>query len=189
MSKNILRKAILAHRLALSAQELSVCGKAIQEAFMALPEYQAATSIALYASVNNEVSTEVLIDHALLSGKTVYLPSVVGADLEFRRFTSRNELVRGSFGIMEPVSGSELADVAALTMVVVPGVGFDLSGQRIGYGKGYYDKALHSLEGSGRLTAFCYDFQIVESLAGEKHDVVMDRIITERRIITPALLK
>lgn len=189
MSKAILRKAILARRLALSASEQYVSGKAIQEAFMALPEYQSAPSVAVYSAVNNEVSTELIIDHALLAGKAVFLPAVVGDDMVFRRLTSRYSLLVGHFGIKEPEKGADLADIGTVAMIVVPGVGFDLSGQRIGYGKGYYDRALHAFEGRGRLTALCYEFQIVDSLAGEKHDVVMDRIITERRIITPALLK
>ncbi|NVO00161.1 MAG: 5-formyltetrahydrofolate cyclo-ligase [Geobacteraceae bacterium] len=189
MSKVLLRKTILARRLALSASELSAYGKAIQGTFIALPEYQAAASIALYTSVRNEVSTEDIIDHALLTGKDIFLPALDGDRMEFRQLVSRERLMVGRFGIMEPEKGSDVADVATIGMIVVPGVGFDLSGQRIGYGKGYYDRALHVCEGSGRLTALCFECQIVDSLAGEKHDVVMDRIITERRIITPALLK
>lgn len=90
---------------------------------------------------------------------------------------------------MQPSAGCAATDPARISLIVVPGVGFDLSGQRIGYGKGYYDRVLHRLEGKGKLTALCYEFQLVDSLAGEQHDVNMDRIITERRIITPALLK
>jgi 5-formyltetrahydrofolate cyclo-ligase len=114
---------------------------------------------------------------------------VIGNEIRFRRFQNCDGLVAGSFGIMEPAVESAVADCAEIDMFVVPGVGFDLSGQRIGYGRGYYDRALHRLEGSGRLTAFCYELQVVDSLHSESHDVVMDRIITERRIITPALLK
>jgi 5-formyltetrahydrofolate cyclo-ligase len=66
---------------------------------------------------------------------------------------------------------------------VVPGVAFDRSGRRIGYGKGYYDKTLHVLEGSGRLVAFCYDFQLFEEIVGEPHDVTMDIIVTETTVV------
>lgn len=189
MSKMLLRKAILTRRLSLSGKDYSSYSRIIQEAFISLPEFQSSRSIALYCAVNNEVSTETIIEHALLNGKIVYLPAVVGTDLEFRRLSSLNEVSRGSFGILEPSDQAEVADIEQFDMVVVPGVGFDLAGQRIGYGKGYYDRTFHRLEGSGRLTGLCFEFQIVDSLAGEKHDVVMDRIITERRIIIPALLK
>lgn len=189
MPKHLLRKTILARRLALSASEQADAGNIIQDTFMAMPEYLAAGSVALYVLVNNEVSTARVISHALLAGKALFLPAVEGKTLIFRRIYGHDDLVAGSFGIMQPGSGCLAAAPEDIEIIVVPGVGFDLSGQRIGYGKGYYDRVLHRLEGSGRLTAFCYDFQLVDSLQGEKHDVVMDRIITERQVITTALIK
>ena len=189
MPKVLLRKTILALRQALTEKERTDAGNSIQDAFLAMDEYLAAGSVALYSAVNNEVSTDRVIDHALLSGKRLFLPAVEGDTMLFRRITSIRDLVKGRFGIMQPGSGCAEADPAEIELIVVPGVGFDLSGQRIGYGKGYYDRALHTLEGKGRLTAFCYEFQLVDSLAGEKHDVNMDRIITELRVIKTALLK
>lgn len=189
MPKAMLRKALLARRLALSADEKSVADEAIQDTLLALPEYEAAASIALYCAVNNEVSTDKAIDHTLLAGKRLFLPAVEGNAMLFRRVTSRDDLVNGRFGIRQPSAGCAAADPEEIQLLVIPGVGFDLSGQRVGYGKGYYDRALHRLEGNGNLIALCYEFQLVDSLAGEQHDVNMDRIITERRMITPALLK
>lgn len=189
MPKVMLRKSILARRLALSAGEKSVADAAIQDTFLAMPEYGAAAAVALYCAVNNEVSAEKILDNALLAGKALYLPAVEGDAMLFRRITSRRDLVVGRFGIRQPSPGCAAADPETINLIVVPGVGFDLSGQRIGYGKGYYDRTLHRLEGKGVLIAFCYEFQLVDSLAGEPHDVSIDRIITERRVITPALLK
>lgn len=189
MPKERQRKAILARRRELSDDEASSAGREIQGLFLTLPDYIAAGSVALYWPVNNEVSTDIVMAASLAAGKTVYLPAVIGDTLEFRRTASVSELVPGCFGVLEPAPGGEVGSLASIDMFVVPGVGFDMAGQRIGYGRGYYDRALHSLEGEGRLTAFCYEFQLVSSLSGEAHDVVMDRIITERRIITPALLK
>jgi 5-formyltetrahydrofolate cyclo-ligase len=189
MPKSTLRKALLARRLALSTLELSTAADAIQETFLAMPEYAAAVSVALYCAVNNEVSAEKVMHHALLAGKALFLPAVEGNSMFFRRLTDPEDLVPGRFGIKQPVAGSVAAKPEEIELIVVPGVGFDLSGQRIGYGKGYYDRALHRLEGKGMLTAFCYEFQLVESLAGEPHDVKMDRIITEQRLINTALLK
>ena len=189
MLKAMLRKSLLERRLALSSTEKSAADDAIQDTFLALPEYEAADSIALYFATNNEVSTEKITFHALLAGKALFLPAVEGAEMLFRRVTSRDDLVNGRFGIRQPSAGCAAADPEEIQLLVIPGVGFDLSGQRVGYGKGYYDRALHRLEGNGNLIALCYEFQLVDSLAGEQHDVNMDRIITERRIITPALLK
>lgn len=189
MPKLLLRKTLLARRLLLSLKEQTDAGIIIQDTFMAMPEYLASGSLALYWAVNGEVSTEKVINRALSAGKTVFLPAVEGKTMSFRRISGLYDLEAGRFGIMQPGSGCPVADPEAIETIIVPGVGFDLSGQRIGYGKGYYDRVLHRLEGSGRLTAFCYQFQLVDSLAGEKHDVVMDRIITEQRVVTTALLK
>ena len=76
-------------------------------------------------------------------------------------------------------------DPCEADLIVLPGVAFDTKGKRIGYGKGYYDKALHSLEGQGKLIGFCYDFQLVDDIAGEPHDVKMDLLITEKRVVCP----
>jgi 5-formyltetrahydrofolate cyclo-ligase len=189
MPKHLLRKTILARRRALSVSEQEDAGNIIQDTFMALPEYLAAGSVALYAPVHKEVSTGRVVNHALAAGKALFFPAVEGDSMVFRRIYGLDDLICGSFGIMQPGPGCTAAEPEEIEQIVVPGVGFDLSGQRIGYGKGYYDRSLHKLEASGRLTAFCYEFQLVDSLKSEKHDVVMDRIITERRVITPALLK
>jgi len=189
MSKAMLRKSILSRRLALPATEKTVADDAIQFALLASSEYIATDAVALYFAVNNEVSTEKVINHSLSVGKALFLPAVEDGVMLFRQVTARGDLVAGRFGIMQPSIGCVAADPEEIGLIVVPGVGFDLSGQRIGYGKGYYDRTLHRLEGKGKLTALCYEFQLVDSLAGEQHDVNMDRIITERRIITPALPK
>ena len=101
--------------------------------------------------------------------------------MQFRRVLGLGDLTPGRYGIPDP-SGvgwePQLAD-----LIVVPGVAFDLSGRRIGYGKGYYDRSLHRLEGSGRLVGFCYDFQLLQEIVGEPHDVTMDIIVTESRVV------
>jgi 5-formyltetrahydrofolate cyclo-ligase len=100
-----------------------------------------------------------------------------------RRVSGQGDLVRGAFGIFEPARECPVHPAEEADIIVIPGIAFDTEGRRIGYGKGYYDKALHHLEGKGRLVGFCYDFQLVDRIAGEPHDVLMDMIITERRVI------
>lgn len=189
MPKSLLRKTILACRMALSEADQEAFGNIIQEAFLEMPEYLAAGSVALYCPVHCEAPTGKALDQALLAGKSLFLPAVEGDRMLFRRIRGLHDLVPGRFGIMQPAPECASADPEEIDLIVVPGVGFDFSGRRIGYGKGFYDRALHKLESSGKLVAFCYELQLVDSLAAEKHDVNMDRIITERRIITPALLK
>ena len=181
MPKRALRTETLAKRRALSAQQVSCHSHALQSRFLALPEYQQAQVLALYASIHHEVDTSFVAAQALAATKTLLYPAVQGSDMQFRRVQGLAELLPGRFGIPEPAGAvwePQLAD-----LIVVPGVAFDCSGRRIGYGKGYYDKFLHSLEGSGRLVGFCYDFQLYDEIVGEPHDVMMDIIVTEIRVV------
>lgn len=189
MPKRSLRAHMLAIRRSLPVAEQISAGRLIQERFRASAEYAAAGSVALYVATHAEVPTAEIIREALTAGKAVILPAVTGNDLVFREICSEADLCEGSFGIPEPRSTCKSWDPVDIGIFVIPGVAFDHYGRRLGYGKGYYDKALHLLEGSGKLTGFCYDFQLVEVIVREPHDVIMDRVITERRVLTPVLLK
>ncbi len=140
--------------------------------------------VALYAPIHNEVNTVEVMQAALASTKIVLFPVVCHRSLEFRRITNPSVLRRGAFNILEPDETCPVHSPEEADLIVVPGVSFDVSGRRIGYGKGYYDNALHQLEGKGRFVGFCYDFQLVDEIADEPHDVKMDMIITERRTIS-----
>lgn len=181
MPKRTLRTATLALRRELTPYLVNCHSLALQQLFLALPEYRQAQVVALYSPIHHEVETATVATRALAEGKTLLYPAVVGSELEFRRVRHLDDLVPGRFGILEP--RGEVWEPGQADLIVVPGVAFDRSGRRIGYGKGYYDKALHQLEGSGRLVAFCYQFQLVEEIAGEPHDVTMDLIVTEEQVV------
>ncbi len=104
------------------------------------------------------------------------------AELEFVRVDSRADLAHGAFGVMEP-SGRDLVAPAQLDLVVVPGVAFDRSGYRLGYGKGFYDRALHDTTAKTVHVGLSYEFQLVGALPAEKHDIGMDLIVTEEHIL------
>ena len=181
MPKRALRAATLARRRDLTPQQVSAQSLSLQRRFLELPEFGRANVLALYAPIHHEVDTAAVASGAFAAGKTVLFPAVEGHDLEFRRVAGLNELVPGSFGIPEPTGESCNPENADL--IVVPGVAFDHFGRRIGYGKGFYDRALHRLEGGGRLVGFCYEFQLFEEIVGEPHDVTMDLIVTELRVV------
>lgn len=181
MPKRAHRAAILAWRRDLSKAQVAALSLSLQQRFFELPEYRAAGTLALYAPIHHEVETAAVAAAALAAGKHVLYPAVVGTDLKFCRVHALSELVPGKYGILEP--RGEGCDPAQADLIVVPGVAFDLCGRRIGYGKGYYDRSLHRLEGSGKLAAFCYDFQLLQEIAGEPHDVTMDFIVTESRVV------
>jgi 5-formyltetrahydrofolate cyclo-ligase len=119
------------------------------------------------------------------SGKKIAFPTVVGEELFFCEVKDLSSLKKGKFGIMEPRATGKALMPEEADVLVVPGVAFDLNGHRIGYGKGYYDKTLHRLEGRGKLVGLCYDFQLVDEILAEAHDVKMDLIITEKRVVCP----
>ena len=181
MPKHALRAGALARRRELSPQQVSCQSHALQLRFLALPEYQRAQVLALYAPIHREVETSVVALEALAAGKTLLYPAVEGSELQFRRVLELDDLMPGRYGIPEPKG--EAWDPSDVDLIVVPGVAFDQSGRRLGYGKGYYDRSLHRLEGSGRLAGFCYEFQLFEEIVGEPHDVTMDLIVTELRVV------
>ncbi|HEX9023695.1 MAG TPA: 5-formyltetrahydrofolate cyclo-ligase [Geobacteraceae bacterium] len=185
MPKSSLRQTVLARRKALPAREAEAAGLLVQQTFTGTREFAEARAVALYAPIHNEVETADVARKALSAAKIVLFPVVCPAGIEFRRISDPAALCKGAFGIPEPDANCPVHSPGEADLIVVPGVVFDVQGRRIGYGKGYYDRALHLLEGSGRLVGFCYDFQLVEEIPGEPHDVRMDLIITERRVIRP----
>lgn len=155
----------------------------IQGVFCTLPVFVSARVVALYRAIDNEVETAGLISAAQQSGKVVVLPAVCDGGMQFRKVGSELPLEVGAFGIPEPSPDSPVVDIGSIDLVVVPGIAFDLEGRRIGYGKGYYDRVFHAWEGSGHLLGLCYDFQLVDRIISEPHDVEMDLILTEKRLI------
>jgi 5-formyltetrahydrofolate cyclo-ligase len=174
---------MLAHRKSLTEAEFKSASLLIQDALLGMDEYKRARLLAIYAPIHHEVDTARIAAEALGSGKRVAFPVVVEHGLVFREVKELSSLEKGSYGIMEPCPTCMVFEPDEVDIFILPGIAFDLQGHRIGYGKGYYDKTLHRLEGKGRFVAFCYDFQLLEAIVGEPHDVRMDMIITEKRVI------
>jgi 5-formyltetrahydrofolate cyclo-ligase len=137
-----------------------------------------AQNIVAYYSLVDEVDTHYLIDDLLAAGKSVYLPKVVSdEDMVLCRYTGAESLREGAFGIMEP-AGTELSVVEAVDVVLVPGMAFDVEGNRLGRGKGYYDRFLKSLNNPRpRLIGVCFDFQEVDVVPTEPTDVKVDVVV------------
>lgn len=101
----------------------------------------------------------------------------MGDDLELRFYTGSQDLVTGSYNIGEPV-GERFTDYAAIDLAVIPGVAFDLAGNRLGRGKGYYDRLLPLLPAFK--AGICFPYQLVEEVPAESFDICMDTVITIR---------
>ena len=139
------------------------------------PMLAEAQTIMAYYSLPDEVCTHSLIDHLVDEDRTVLLPKVTGPDsMEVRRYTSCSDLHEGAFHILEPV-GELFTDYSSIDIVLVPGMAFDAAGHRLGRGRGYYDRFLHSC--SARTIGVCFDFQKVEEVPSDVHDIAVDVVI------------
>ncbi|OGP06674.1 MAG: 5-formyltetrahydrofolate cyclo-ligase [Deltaproteobacteria bacterium GWC2_42_51] len=177
-----MRNDILQKRLKLPFEEVFRLSSIIQKKFWNLREFKQAHQIALYASFKNEVLTDTILEYAITHGKEVFFPRVVRGKkgLIFLKVTGKQDLVPGSYEIQEPIHNKIEQD--SFDIMVVPGIAFDKSGNRLGYGKGYYDKVLHSIKGKCLIVAFAYNFQITDMVPAEEHDVKVNKIITESRV-------
>lgn len=184
MPKRSLRQEMHARRRALSHAEWQASSRLAQQNLLALEEYRRANCIALYSAVHNETDTADILPDAFGSGKRVLFPVVCGQEMVLRRVTGFDCLESGCFGILEPCAtgGDYAADEADL--IVVPGVAFDMDGHRIGFGKGFYDRFLDHPGRKAHLVGLCHDFQLIgESIPAEGHDIRMEIIVTDKRII------
>ena len=129
----------------------------------------------LYHSLPDEVDTHDFIRK--WSGlKRILLPVVRGNDLELKPYTGDDRLTEGAFHINEP-TGTAFTDYAAIDLAVIPGVAFDRWGNRLGRGKGYYDRLLPRIPTAYKL-GLCFPFQVVEQIPAEAHDISMDEVLT-----------
>lgn len=173
IDKSALRKQMKKDKAALTPQEKSSESALVWQHIEALPHFAAASHILLYHSLPDELSTHEVINkwHAL--GKAIYLPVVVGDDLVVRRYTP-NDMLQGEFNIWEPTGEDVGTDI--LQLIVVPGVAFDSKGNRLGRGKGYYDRLLSRTRAT--CIGVCYKCQLVEQIPAEPHDRIMHYVVT-----------
>ncbi len=157
-------------------EELSEC---IMERLEALPAFENARTVALYHALPDEVATAKFI--AKWAGrKKIALPVVSGDRMVFREYVPGEAVCEGAFGISEPVAG-ETVDPAQIDFAVIPGMAFSRSCQRLGRGKGFYDRFLPNTK--AYRAGVCFGARLVEGIRCEPHDVQMDAVITERETI------
>lgn len=132
--------------------------------------------VLMYYSLPDEVYSHEAIQTLASMGKNVLLPVVVdGENLELREFDAYDSMEQGAFNIMEPV-GRRFLNYDEIDVAVIPGLAFDRKGGRLGRGKGYYDRLLSKLPDCRKL-GMCFDFQMVDVVPAEAHDIKMDDII------------
>lgn len=155
-----------------------------QQRFLGSKYFSESKVIGLYYPILNEVQTFQIISQAILNLKTVCLPTIVNEQINFFKYDPTKSLKIGKYGIMEPETSSKNMN-RFLDIVITPGVVFDVTGNRIGYGKGYYDQFFNS-NGFQNMTlvGLGYDFQLIlEKINCNAQDVKMNTLISEERTI------
>lgn len=187
VAKAGVRRRALAERDRLPPEARAVAAAAVARRIVDLVEWHDARTLGLYVAIGSEVPTRPLLEAALASGKRVAVPRTLVAEhaIALHEVESLDELAPGAFRVPEPDPRVH-ADVARedVDVVVVPGVAFDATGHRLGYGRGYFDRFLDGFR--GLKVGVTYDALVADALPAEAHDVRMDVLVTERRVIRVA---
>jgi 5-formyltetrahydrofolate cyclo-ligase len=155
-------------------QSLRAC-----EIFLRQEVYRRAESILLYVALVGEVDLLLIFERAVADGKRLALPRFLPETQNYGAFfVGDKPLAPGAFGIPEPVQDNPVP-LNRLDLILVPGVGFDLRGRRLGRGKGFYDRMLS--EAAGVKCGICFDEQVLEVIPVEPHDVGVDFLATPSR--------
>ncbi len=181
-----IRKEITRRRDSIPPEVRKAKDRMIGQRLTALDEYRRAGTVLLFASFRTEVDTEGIIKDALRRRKRVVLPKVdaVNKRLRLYRIIDAGELRPGFMGIPEPAVGEEReVPPEEVEFVMMPGVAFDERGGRLGYGGGYYDRLISGLKSRPPLVAVAYEEQIVREVPVTDHDIRVDKIVTDKRVI------
>jgi len=190
-SKANIRCMKLDARKKLTPDEICSKSAAICSKLLALWDFEQAGLVMAYMDFRNEVSTGDFIRESIRRGKRLALPVVANAGgrarelLAYEISSIDGDLKEGAYGIYEPDPGkTKKADTAEIDFIVVPCVAFDTSKFRVGYGAGYYDRFMKKLRPGCTRIGLAFDLQLADKIPAETHDVALDMIITENRIIT-----
>ena len=181
MTRQELRKKITAERKRIPESLLVRAGEIIQRRIVRTAFWTEAEEVWLYISKPREVGTGFLLEEALRAGRRVAAPRVEGSSMDFYYIGGREDLRAGAFGLLEPSPDCPKAAYPRAA-ILMPGLAFDPEGNRLGYGRGYYDRYLTEHPGHPTCAA-AFDFSILADIEPEEWDVRPDFIVTERRIL------
>ena len=173
MQKKELRKLIRQRKAEHTAEEKAGMSARICRQVLTDPHWAKANNVFLYHALTDEVDTTMLIDAAMHEGKTVLLPVIDGDDLRLKIHTGATQT--GSYSIQEPI-GEEFTCYKEIALAIVPGMAFDKKGNRLGRGRGFYDRTLPKLAEAYKI-GLCFPFQLLESIPCEAYDIKMDAVL------------
>ncbi|WP_372722257.1 5-formyltetrahydrofolate cyclo-ligase [Novipirellula sp.] len=183
--KRQIRKA--AHAARKAQPDKDAVSQQITDRVVQLAEYTAAQWVMWYVDVRDEVRTRHALPEAVASDKKIVIPYCVDGELQLFLLESMQELEVGMYEILEPRADlrnveSKKVDVQQLDLILLPGVGFDAFGGRIGHGKGYYDKLLENVKSETPLVSLAFECQMFDEIPMQRHDKFMDKVVTEKRV-------
>jgi 5-formyltetrahydrofolate cyclo-ligase len=185
--KQYIRRSIRAVRRGLSEAARLAHSRRVWERVAALPCYQHARVVLGYMAFDHEVLTDGLMQQTMASGKQLVLPMVLGDRQEMALYVIEDlgcDVAPGYRGILEPQPQRTRAVAPeTLELALIPGVAFDLRGGRLGFGTGFYDRLLSRLPQGIPTVGLAFDFQVIPRLPFQPHDMLLEAIVTEHRII------
>lgn len=178
MTKKELRKHIKSQLLGYSAEQLASFSHTLCETLKNSSQIIDSDCIMAFYPLWDEIDIKPFISHALSCNKTILLPEVTdGENMQLRQLTPNAPMTLGALGTSVP-EGEVFTNYNAIDSVIVPGVAFDKQGNRMGRGKGYYDRFLPLMENAYKI-GVCFPFQLLqETMPHEEHDIKMDEVIT-----------
>lgn len=165
----------------LSKNDRTKNSRMIIDKLFSLDEFKRAKRVMIYISKNNEVDTHKAIKMAIKIGKEVITPKIVGKKILPYRLYSFSDLSLGPFSILEPPKKNKTKK-STIDLFVIPGMAFDMFGNRIGHGYGYWDRFLNGIN-KKTIIGLAFDSQIVSRIIREPHDINVSKIITDKKVI------
>ncbi|MCM1111098.1 MAG: 5-formyltetrahydrofolate cyclo-ligase [Clostridium sp.] len=178
MDKSDIRRHVAASKTLLSDEEKISAAEQLFNRLEQLAGFIVADNILVYNSLPDELPTRRFIDK-WNGRKRFFLPRVNGVNLDILPY-EKSRLHLGAFQIEEP-DGDELTPVDQIEVVIVPGIAYDRCGNRVGRGKGFYDRLLRDTR--ALKIGIGYDFQFFDELEADPHDVAMDIVVTDKRCV------
>lgn len=179
LNKDKLRKQVAKAKQKYSPEELIEMSNEVLSVLEITGKFNDAKRICIYNAISGEVDTRQIIDK-WSDVKEFYFPVVKGDDLVIRKVEENTSFEKSSIGIYEPI-GSDFEDFAKLDLIIVPGMAFDRKGNRLGRGKGYYDRFLSKTNTT--TIGICFDFQLFDNIPADEKDIKMDMIVSENDLI------
>lgn len=179
----MVRREYLLARKNLSNYDCFIKSWFAQERFLKSPFFSKCETVGVYHPILNEAQTFRIIYQLISSSKIVCLPAIIDEEISFFKYRPHQKLRQGRYKIMEPISTMDNMN-CTLDTVITPGIAFDKFGNRVGYGKGYYDKFFqHVLKNDITIIGFGYDFQMISGqIKSNANDIKMNVLITDKRL-------